>query len=104
MENSRVRQLEAEVVQREQEVCSLKEQLDAASRVAAVAVETGTVAAKMGAPSSGDRVEGVTTQLAEAIRVKEALEKELTEFTEYTVSLPSAVVSRKECFYVLSQR
>ena len=82
------------MVQRNQEIRSLKEQLDAAF------VETGTVAAEIGASNGGGRIEGVTAQLAEAIKTKESLEEELTEFAEYTVSLPSDVVSRKECFYV----
>ena len=73
VENSHVSQLEAEVVQREQDICSLKEQLNAAFKAAAVAGETGTVAVKIDASNSGERVDGITAQLAEAIKVKDAL-------------------------------
>ena len=102
VETSRVRQREAEVVQRKEEVFLLKDKIDAASKAVAVAVavaaETGTVAVKIGASNSGERANDVTAQLAEAIKAKEALEEKLTEFAKYTVSLPAVVVSCKESF------
>lgn len=81
-----MRQLEAEVVQREQEVFLRKQRMDAASKPVAVAAETGTVAAKIGASNSGGKANGITAQMVEAIKTKEALEGELMEFAEYTVS------------------
>ena len=60
VENSRVRQLEAEVVQRKQDVFSLKEQLDAASKAAAVAAETSTVVVKIDACDSDERAGAIT--------------------------------------------
>ena len=94
-EISRVRQLEAEVVQRKQEVCSLKEQLDAASKAAAGAAAAATAATEAGASNGREQVDAITAQLAEAIEAKEALEEELTEFGEYTVSLLYTILNKE---------
>lgn len=76
-EMARVKEkLEEEVSRREAEALSLKEELEASSASSAVGTEK-----VMG------RVEAITKQLNEAVKAKEDLEAELTEFGEYTVSL-----------------
>lgn len=93
-EVARVGQLELEVSQRKAEVFSLKEELEIASQAAAAAAadaecmtEVQQAPGKASFDESSDRVRVVSVQLEEAVKEKEALEAELTEFGEYTVSV-----------------
>ena len=76
-EMARVEQLEQEVSRREAEVLSLKEKLEASS--------SSTAQSAVGAEEVRSRVDAITAQLEEAVKAKEELEAELTEFGEYTV-------------------
>lgn len=74
----RVEQLEAVVIQREHEITSLKEQLDAASKA-----NTGTAVV---ASDSDVRIDAITAQLSEATKAKKTLGEELDELSNYMVS------------------
>ena len=77
-EMARVEELEQEVSRREAEVLSLKKELEASS--------SSTAQSSVDTDEVRGRVEAITAQLEEAVKAKEALEAELTEVGEYTVS------------------